>query len=119
MDAKISGSLGEAFAEEILCKNGYRLLSRNYHSRYGEIDRILENGTYLVFLEVKLRKKSSIYLPREAVTESKQEKLRKTASCYLAEHPTHLQPRFDVFEINDYRENPFCVKAYTILENAF
>ena len=51
------------------------------------------------FVEVKLRKDGRVAQAREFVDRRKQEKLRTTAQLYLAEHPTQLQPRFDVVEI--------------------
>ena len=35
----------------------------------------------------------------EFVDHHKQVRLRKTAEMYLSQHPTKLQPRFDVIEI--------------------
>ena len=58
---------------------GYHIIQRNYHSRYGEIDLIAEDEEYLIFVEVKLRSSVSHGLPEEAVTPGKQEKLRLTA----------------------------------------
>lgn len=74
-------------------------MEQNYHSRYGEIDLVMKNGTYLIFVEVKLRKNARYGTPAEAVTRTKQEKLRNTALMYLQTHETGLQPRFDVIEI--------------------
>ena len=61
-----------------------------------------EKENILAFVEVKLRKSSSHGQAREFVTASKQQKLRTTASFYLAGHARAqaLQPRFDVFEID-------------------
>lgn len=56
-------------------------------------------GPFLCFVEVKLRKDGRVAQAREFVDRRKQEKLRTTAQLYLAEHPTQLQPRFDVVEI--------------------
>ena len=93
-----SGALGERFTAEQLQGQGYTILERNYHSRYGEIDIIAERSPYIVFVEVKTRRDSHLVSPLEAVTAAKQEKIRKTALCYLQEHPQaqSLQPRFDV-----------------------
>ena len=93
-----SGALGETFAAKQLERDGFTILERNYHSRYGEIDIIAEGAPYILFVEVKTRRRSPLVSPMEAVTFSKQEKLRKTALCYLQEHPEAqaLQPRFDV-----------------------
>lgn len=65
----------------------------------GEIDIIAEDGRYLAFVEVKLRKDGRYGAACEAVTLSKQRKLRVTAEFYLMRHPTSLQPRFDVAEV--------------------
>lgn len=110
------GRQGEGYAASYLESQGYRILARNYRSRWGEIDLIAEKEAYLAFVEVKLRKNSSFSAPREAVTPAKQQKLRQTALCYLAENGMELQPRFDVAEVYlppygeaqiDYFENAF------------
>jgi putative endonuclease len=52
-----------------------------------------------VFVEVKLRKSNNFAQAMEYVDHYKQQKLRTTASLYLSQFPTELQPRFDVIEI--------------------
>lgn len=84
---------------DYLRREGFRLVASGWHCRFGEIDLIAENGTFLVFVEVKLRKNDHYAQAREFVTPAKQQKLRTTASLYLAQHPTQLQPRFDVAEV--------------------
>jgi len=95
----LSGAWGEAVAAEYLRKKHYRVIDNGYRSRFGEIDLIVQNRKYLVFVEVKLRKTARFALAREYVDFRKQDKLRLTASMYLSENPTNLQPRFDVIEI--------------------
>ena len=95
----LSGPWGEALAAEYLRKKGWRIEAMNYRTRLGEIDIIAENREYLVFAEVKLRKSAYFGAAREFVDARKQEKLRATASMWLEEHETSLQPRFDVIEI--------------------
>lgn len=95
----INGAWGEALAAEYLRKKHYRLLAAGYRCRFGEIDLIVSNKQYLVFVEVKLRKTDKFALAREFVDIKKQNRLRTTASIYLNENPTQLQPRFDVIEI--------------------
>ena len=97
--SKLTGAWGEAIAAEYLRKKNYRIIARGYRSRFGEIDLIVQNREYLVFAEVKLRKTGRFAMAREYVDTRKQDKLRTTASLYLSEHPTALQPRFDVIEI--------------------
>ena len=93
------GAWGEALAAEYLRKRHYKLLAAGYHCRFGEIDLIVETRQYLVFVEVKVRKNENFAQAHEYVNRKKQDKIRVTASMYLSENPTKLQPRFDVIEI--------------------
>lgn len=97
--SKLLGTWGEALAAEYLRKKRYKIVASGYHSRFGEIDLIAQNRKFLVFVEVKLRKSDDFASAMEAVDRRKQEKIRVTASYYLAANPTPLQPRFDVIEI--------------------
>ena len=97
--SKLTGAWGEALAAAYLRKKHYKILAAGYHCRFGEIDLIASDRKHLVFVEVKLRKSGSFAPAREYVNRQKQDKLRITASLYLSEHPTNLQPRFDVIEI--------------------
>ncbi len=93
------GAWGEALAAQYLQKKHYKLIATNYRCRFGEIDLIVANRRYLVFVEVKLRKNNQFASACEYVGYQKQERLRTTASLYLSQNPTSLQPRFDVIEI--------------------
>ena len=97
--SKLTGAWGEAIAAEYLRKKHYKIIANGYHSRFGEIDLIAQNRKFLVFVEVKLRKSAKFAEAREYVDTRKQDKLRITASLYLSQNPTNLQPRFDVIEI--------------------
>lgn len=93
------GAWGEAVAAQYLRKKRYTLLAAGFRSRFGEIDLIARNRNYLVFVEVKLRKNDEFARAMEYVDWKKQERIKTTASVYLAQNPTALQPRFDVIEI--------------------
>lgn len=93
------GAWGEVLAAQFLQKKKYKILATNYRCRFGEIDIIAANRSYLVFVEVKLRKNDRFAAAREFVDNKKCERLRTTASIYLSQNPTQLQPRFDVIEI--------------------
>lgn len=95
----LSGAWGEALAAEYLRKKHYKMVAAGYRSRFGEIDLIVENRKFLVFVEVKLRKDAHFASGRDYVDRRKQDKIRITASVYLSRNPTQLQPRFDVIEI--------------------
>lgn len=106
-------------AADYLHKKKYRLVATNYRCRYGEIDLIVCNRKYLVFVEVKLRKSAKFANAFEFVDYHKQERLRTTAQMYLSANPTELQPRFDVIEI--YAPEGTQTKSPTInhMEDAF
>ena len=95
----IVGSWGESLAANYLRKKHYKLVATNYRCRYGEIDLIVCDRKYLVFVEVKLRKSAAFAQALEFVDVHKQDRLRTTAEMYLSLYPTDLQPRFDVIEI--------------------
>ena len=95
----LSGAWGEALAAEFLRKKRYTLVAAGYHCKFGEIDLVVKNRKYLVFVEVKTRKSADFAMAREYVDLRKQERLKKTAAMYLSQNPTDLQPRFDVIEI--------------------
>ena len=96
--ARTLGQWGEEQAAEWLRRRGWRIVGRNFRCRMGEVDIIAADGRYLAFVEVKLRKDGRYGAACEAVTLSKQRKLRAAAEYYLLCRPTRLQPRFDVAE---------------------
>lgn len=96
---RLAGRWGEALAAEFFRKKHYRTVAVNYSCRYGEIDLIVRNRRYIVFVEVKLRKSDAFARAAEYVDLYKQERLRTTASVWLSQNETELQPRFDVLEI--------------------
>lgn len=98
-DARLLGRWGEALVAEDLRRKGWSVVAANFRCRMGELDLVAEKGRYLAFVEVKLRKSDRFGAAREAVTAAKQRRLRAAAELYLLEHPTRLQPRFDVAEV--------------------
>lgn len=95
----IVGAWGESLAATYLQKKKYKLLATGFRCRFGEIDLIVADRKYLVFVEVKLRKNDHFASAMEFVDSYKQNRIRTTAEIYLSQNPTDLQPRFDVIEI--------------------
>jgi putative endonuclease len=77
------GGAGEDAALAAYTSRGYRVLTRNWRCRLGELDLILLRGDVLVFCEVKTRRGSEYGGGYEAVTWRKQAKLRALAEAYL------------------------------------
>lgn len=98
-DLRLLGRWGEGKVAEWLRSKGYKVVGAGYRCRFGEIDLIAVNDKFICFTEVKLRKDSKFAQAREFVEKHKQERLRLTAQHYLCQHPSELQPRFDVAEV--------------------
>ena len=116
---RLLGRWGEMQVAIYLRACGYRLLASGWQCRFGEIDLIAENGKYICFTEVKLRKDDKFAPARAFVTPQKQHRIRTTASLYLAEHPTQLQPRFDVAEVYAPQGMNTVKPEICYIENAF
>ena len=99
MNSKDIGIIGEKVVAKYLRRRFYRILKRNYNTRYGELDIIACNFKYLCFVEVKTRSENSFGSPAEYVDNQKQNRLIKTAYSYLKRNPTKLMPRFDIAEV--------------------
>lgn len=113
---KIKGNLGEKAVKKYITEKGYKVIAENYCIRGGEIDIIAEDGGFLVFIEVKTRKRKLIESAYESVDKRKIMNIVRTAVRYCTEHNTELQPRFDVAVVcmDDMR------RAYIdYIENAF
>ena len=113
------GRWGEAAVADWLRRRGHTILAASYRCRFGELDLISTDGTYLCFVEVKLRRCGRFAAAREAVDARKQKRLRLTAEYYLSCCPSSLQPRFDVAEV--YAPQGTATKRPVInyMENAF
>ena len=93
-----TGKTGEEWCLNKLQEEGYRILEKNYHSPWGEIDIIAKEGASLVFIEVKTRTKESVDHTKYSITKSKQTKITKTAMAFLVNFndPEVQEYRFDV-----------------------
>lgn len=117
--AKLLGRWGEYLVAEDLKRKGCKILARGWRCRMGEIDIIASDGTFLRFVEVKLRKNAAFSAAREAVDTRKQGKLRVTAQLYLSCRPSPLQPRFDVAEVYAPQGTATEQPEITYIEDAF
>ncbi len=110
------GKHGEQIAEKILKKQGYKIIERNFNTRFGEIDIIAKDGEYTCFVEVRMRKTDTHGTPLETIDEYKRGKLVRAARIYAQKYSLHDAPlRFDAVAIignlHDYK--------YEVIKNAF
>jgi len=105
-NSRISGAQWEKTAESFLINHGLKLLHRNFSSRFGEIDLIMEDQGTVVFVEVKYRHSDSHGSGADAVTFHKQGRISRTAAWYLAKNPHRAEQvcRFDVLSIDSQKK---------------
>ncbi len=90
--------IGENLAGKYLLSKGYKVLCRNYRTKQGEIDLIVEKDQQLIFVEVKSRRYHSIDSAVASVSYRKQLHITKVAQVYCKQNP-HFDKhntRFDV-----------------------
>ena len=109
---KVSGDSAEKLAIKFLKNKGYKILEEKYKNKIGEIDIIAKDKDIIVFVEVKFRSNDYFGLPREAVNQQKQFKIRQVATQYITtKRLFSIACRFDVLEI--------LVDKITHIENCF
>ncbi len=112
------GKKGEDVAVEYLTRKGYRIVSRNFRWRGGEIDIIARKKGILVFVEVRSFSTSAMEInPVETIGPYKIQKLIKTAEFFVETHPEFQNHdlRFDAIGVKfngkdvkiDHVENAF------------
>lgn len=108
MNRRDAGSAWERHAERWLCRQGLRLLQRNFHCRLGEIDLVMSHAGCTVFVEVRYRGPSSRGRGLESVTREKQLKLARAAGIFLNAHPRLAAGpcRFDVVALDGEGSRP-------------
>lgn len=96
------GDLNEKIALDFLESKGLKLITSNYHSRYGEIDLIMLDKEVLVFVEVRFRRSNQFGGAAMSVTPAKQRKIALTAMQFLQKNRKTESPcRFDVIAISN------------------
>ncbi len=96
------GRRGEAIALEYLKKLGYKLIAKNYNCpRYGEIDLIMQDRNYLVFIEVRTKSNTLYGTPLETINYEKRRQIEKMARQYLSREKVNPDTfcRFDLVGI--------------------
>ena len=112
------GNKGEIAAAEYLVSNDYQVVKVNYKTKYGEVDIICKNGDYIVFVEVKTRKKGTLASGVYSVNKKKTNNIFKVASFYISDNKIDKQPRFDIIEVeHDVSDDSYRVAEH--YEDAF
>ena len=111
------GDFGESLAEGMLTAQGYYILERQYHTKFGEIDIIAltPDKSAVVFVEVKTRKDTAHGLAAQSINRAKIQRMVKSAQQYFLDNPIEADIRFDVVEVYTNQGEP----TINHIENAF
>ncbi|TSC75895.1 MAG: putative endonuclease [Parcubacteria group bacterium Gr01-1014_30] len=102
MQGKQLGSFGEKIAENFLKKRGYKILDRNYYSKFaagplrGEVDIVAKRDNVISFIEVKTLLSQEAFLPEDKVDWKKQRKLVRTAESWLMKNRIPLESPWQI-----------------------
>jgi putative endonuclease len=111
-ERKRLGRFGEDEAWAFLAAQGYRLLERNFRTRFGELDLIAWHRDVLVFIEVRTRSAGPFGGPIDTVDHEKQRRLRRMAQVFLQAY--NIDPetacRFDVIGVNCHRDGSMVIE---------
>jgi len=101
-DHNQKGQQAEAIASNYLQQNGLKPFKSNFSSKFGEIDLIMLDNEFLVFIEVRYRKKTQYGHPLETINYAKQQKILKTIQYFLIKNPSynHMPCRIDAIAIH-------------------
>ncbi len=103
MKTRAFGKICESVVSKWLSQKGYKILSRNFTIKGGELDIVAIDGDTLAFIEVKARHAgydSAKYgRPSRAVDYLKRQRVALTAQAFLRQYPSKRHKRFDVIEV--------------------
>ncbi|MDR2220257.1 MAG: YraN family protein [Methylobacillus sp.] len=108
-----NGAAAEQLAATWLQRQGLKLLTANYHCRFGEIDLVMRDGKQTVFVEVRLRSHGAFGGAAASITPAKQQKLIRAAEHYLMQHGL-TSCRFDAVLLDE-----LSTDSIVWLKNAF
>ena len=93
------GKWGEQIAVDMLIKEGYEILERNWRYQKAEIDIIAKKEHWLVIVEVKTRAEGFIVSPEDAVDQKKIKRIVTAADAYVVQRELDVEIRFDIVSI--------------------
>ena len=96
---QLLGNRGEDLAKEYLLEQGCEIVESNYRYKRSEVDLIVKDGQFLVFVEVKTRKSVDYGHPEESVGERKAQKIIEAADEFIYQNKWKGPIRFDIVSV--------------------
>jgi putative endonuclease len=98
MNSREIGNIAEEKAVLFLEKKEYKIVEKNFYSRFGEIDIIAFKNDVYHFIEVK---SGDSFEPIYNITPSKLQKIIKTINLYLKKHKINKPYQIDAIIVKN------------------
>lgn len=85
------GRYGENIAKDFLLKKGFVFIEANFKNKIGEIDLIMSDHDWLVFIEVKYKSDDRLGIPEEMINKNKIWQVKRVAESYLVEKKNEIR----------------------------
>ncbi len=95
------GRAAEDRAAAELEKQGFKILARNWRSRWCEIDLIVQKAGRTHFVEVKYRSNPSYGEGFDYITADKANRLRRAAAYWAANYAPDVDYQIDIVSVDD------------------
>lgn len=97
-EKRARGDAAEDAARQLLEGEGLRTLARQVNFRFGELDLVMRDGEFVVFVEVRYRKDDRFGGGLASVDRRKCRRIALAARAWLARHPALADApcRFDI-----------------------
>lgn len=107
---KRMGSFGEMLVITYLENLNYKILDKNFCTKYGEIDIIAKDKDEYVFIEVKTRTSRKYGMPVDAVDTSKEKHIEKSSKVYIYLNKLENKYiRYDIIEVYFINKNKYYI----------
>ncbi len=110
------GKWGESLAKRYLERKGWRIVAENFRvHQHAEIDLIAEDGSTLVFVEVKTRRSHTLETAYDAWTPKKKKAMRLAIEIFLMNYTASYEAlRIDWLVLRYYPETQGDVASASI-----
>lgn len=111
MNKREQGALYEEYAVKFLQEHGYTLVTKNYFTKYGEIDLMVKKENLVVFVEVKQRTTDFFGRGEQAINYTKRKRMYLSAREFLFKNRyLECDMRFDAVVFNGRSTKPEWIK---------
>lgn len=116
--AKINaGKRGENLAVSYLKRQRYKIIEKNYKTKYGEIDIVGNDKGCISFIEVRSQNTQKFGLPEYSISRRKQTQIAKMALSYIKRY--NLEDRVSRFDVVCVEDVSSSSPKMRLIKNAF